>query len=121
MAKRKNYRTATKVAAAEALQSGQRYSEVAKRYGVSAQTLYTWSKQHKAGLLSDSKVKISPPDAPSTPERVFDERVRQAIGLLRRAEDEVERLKKERKIKEADNAHLYAMLALRLLQGDNGR
>lgn len=108
----------TKIAAVAALVSGVNYKEVMKRFGVRSNALlYVWRKKYANRL--PAKEKAAAP-AERTPERVFDDRVREAIALLRRADKEVERMKREGKLKEADAAHLYAQLALRMLQGDNG-
>lgn len=111
----KQYSEKTKIAAVAALESGVHYKEVMKRFNIrSTAQIYSWRNKYAGG----AKVNDA---APKTPERVFDDRVRQAILLLRQAEQEVDRLKRSGKIKEADTAHLYAGLALRMLQGDNGR
>lgn len=114
----KRYSEETKIAAVAALESGVNYRDVLKRFKLSASQnalLYGWRKKYAKAAKPNGSA------APKTPERVFDDRVRQAILLLRQAEQEVERLKRGGKIKEADTAHLYAGLALRMLQGDNGR
>ncbi len=123
MARGKPVSDATKIAAVEALLSGEHYAAVGKRFKIKSHSrLYEWRKAYSQGKLgAGAKSNGAAPAKPKTPEALFDDRVRQAVILLRHAEEEVERLKRQGKIKEADSAHLYAGLALRILQGDNGR
>lgn len=112
-----------KIAAVEAINAGGNYRDVCKRYKCTDVSLRTWRKQYaegKFGNASDATAE-TPVAKGKTPEALFDDRVRQAVILLRHAEAEVERMKQQKKLKEPDAAHLYAQLALRLLQGDNGR
>lgn len=119
----RKFSDATKIAAVELLAGGQGYAAVCKRFKIkSVSQLYKWRKQYASKLKprAHSKMNGATRGKGMTPEALFDDRVRQAVILLRHAEDEVERLKRQGKIKEADSAHLYAGLALRILQGDNG-
>lgn len=115
------YSETTRKAAVEALERGDNYRDVMKRFKIRSSSnglLYSWRKKYAAGA---TPAKLGRP--PKQPAPVSDEadRVRKAIVLLRQAEDDVDRRKREGKLREADNAHLYAGLALRLLQGDNGK
>jgi transposase-like protein len=121
MRKRKNRTAAEKIAAVEALASGVTYKDVQKQFKAVPSQLYAWRKQYAAGELQAKGTKGAAAAKAKTPEALFDDRARQAIILLRHAEDEVERMKQQKKLKEPDAAHLYAQLALRILQGDNGR
>lgn len=117
---RKTISDSTKIAAVQALESGEKYSEVCKRFKIKGHGgLYLWRKQYAAGkLLPEQKAKAN--GAAPAKEKTRDY-VREAVSLLRQAQDEVERLKQQGTIKEADTAHLYAGLALRILEGDSGR
>lgn len=131
------YTLETKLAAVQDLTAGKmKTREVLQKHGInSAAALHRWREQHEAGELKASPgaangkaaAKLNGHDAGAdastgmTPEAMFQSRVHEAIVLLRQGEREVERLKQQRKIKEPDTAHLYAQLALRKLQGDNGR
>lgn len=131
--KRRRFSDAQKIAVVEALQTSTP-SEVIERFKLSWSMLKRWRREYKAGKLGadqDASEAVHVKGAPKlsnllrapkkTPERMFDERVRKAIVLLRQAEEEIERMKHAGTLKEADTAHLYAGLALRLLQGDNGK
>jgi transposase-like protein len=124
MRQRRKFSLKTKIAAVEAYKSGTPYRQVLARYKIVSSVLWGWIKQYDAGELGTAKRGRAPKakgsDAPQTLERVFDDRVREAISWLRRAEKEVERMKRTGAIKEPDKAHLCAMMALRDLQGDNG-
>lgn len=132
MAKRKRRKRlpeATKIEAVKAVMSGESVATVTERYSIVPSMLYNWKRKYQNGALGSkpSKAKanghggaIEVRTAGLTPEAMFDARVRDAIIYLRHAQQEVERLKSERKIKEPDAAHLLAQLALRKLQGDNG-
>lgn len=116
----------TKIAAVEMLNSGAKHREVLAKYGIVSSLLHAWRKQYMAGKFGKPKGQATAKVQATrtehlTPEVLFQDRVQRAITLLRQAEKEVERLKLEKKILEADTAHLHAQLALRLLQGDNGR
>lgn len=126
MAKRRakyiRHSIATKLAAVQARIGGEPIKEVTSRYRINNALLYNWIAAYKDGKLGDPPAASEPKKAAnSSLQDVYNERVRRAIVLLRQAEDEVERLKKQGKLKEADTAHLHAQLALRILQGDNGR
>lgn len=129
MARRKKIKhtVATKIAAVEEVKNGAKHADVAAKYNIVDSLLRTWRTKHAAGEYAKKQSNGHAPvkarehvPASMTPERVFDDRVREAIALLRRADKEVERLKNKGTIKEPDSAHLYAGLALRILQGDNG-
>ena len=113
-------RDATKRAVAQAVIGGETYEHVAKRMKVSKSSIDRWIKQYQAGELGPVSDGAAT-DKPKTPEHLFNDRVRKAIVLLRQANEEVERMKQTGTLKEADTAHLYAGLALRMLQGDNGK
>lgn len=131
MARRKKrvvHTNETKVAAIEELKAGATYAALSTKYNVATSALCNWRNKYNAGEYGKKangnghaapKLKEHVPPG-MTPERVFDDRAREAIALLRRADKEVERMKRTGTLKEADAAHLYAGLALRILQGDNG-
>lgn len=123
--KRGRYKQSVMLAAVRELQGGTSPEEIAERLGCSSRLLYKW--RVKLGKLSKQpapkEAKANGAHAPAglTPEKLFNTRVHEAIVLLRQAQSEVDRLKAAGKIKEPDTAHLYAQLALRTLQGDNGK
>lgn len=99
-------------------------AEVAKKYGVSAASLYTWRKEFNAttkkrGTRALNGAAVNGVDA-SEADAGMKGRVNKAIQLLRLAYKEVKRMESEGKLNGADKAHSYAYLALLELQGDNG-
>jgi transposase-like protein len=119
----KPFSTRKKIQAVEALNAGERVNDVLKRFKCSSPTLYDWRKKYAAGEYGkpNGVAAETPAPKPKKPGAMFDDRVRRAIVLLREVEAEVDRMKREGKLREADSAHLHAILALRILQGDNGR
>jgi transposase-like protein len=122
---------ATKLKAVQAYKEGERATDVIKRFKINSSMLYRWANEQERGKthkqpgrpLKAKQLSKSAemPDEQLSRDEDYAARVRRAIKLLRDAEEDVDRRKREGKLREADNAHLYAGLALRLLQGDNGK
>ncbi len=125
MSGRRKIRNATKRKAVEELKGGERPGVVAERFKITHGMLRRWLHEYDAGKFgavngaTAKPAKVAATPASKTPERVFDDRVREAIQWLRKAEKEIERMKAAGTLKELDKAHHFACIALRELQGDN--
>ena len=126
MAKRRKRRThsqATKLAAVKAKKSGESWKAVTERYKVVSSVLNGWIKAYDAGELGDTEEDAKEPAGKAKQPKldVSNSAVHRAIVALREAEANVDMRKRTGKLKKADEAHTLAQLALRILEGDDGR